>query len=123
MNALLMAGSVIVTLALVFYSVGVVSEQRKRKISGFVLKFITLGLICDVSGTLCMILGAQKVITWHGAIGYSALLAMLVDIVLLYRAKKAGVVTPSQSLHIYTRCAYAWWVIVYVSGCVMAMQH
>lgn len=117
-----MSGSVIVTLALIFYSIGVITEQRRRIISANVLRFITLGLACDISGTVCMIIGAQKIVTLHGAIGYSALLAMLIDIFLLYRAKTKREGFPSKKLHLYTLIAYLWWVIVYISGCVMAMH-
>jgi uncharacterized repeat protein (TIGR03987 family) len=123
MNTFLIAGSFIVTLALIFYSIGVIAEQRKRLVSSFVLVFIALGVICDISGTACMIIGAGKIITWHGLIGYSALLGMLTDVVLLYRHKKNRRQLLPQSLHRYTRIAYIWWGIAYLSGCAMAMMH
>lgn len=122
MNALLLAGSLIVTLALIFYSIGVIAEQRKRIVSCFVLSFVSVGLLCDVTGTLCMIFGAHKLITLHGLIGYSALLGMLVDTTSLYRLKQAGKSVPSKQLHLYTRIAYGWWVIAYISGCALAMM-
>jgi uncharacterized repeat protein (TIGR03987 family) len=123
MNPFLMAGSAIVVVALVFYSIGVITEQRKRLVTNFVLTFISLGLFCDLTGTVCMIIGAQKIITLHGLIGYSALVGMLVDIVLLYRFKKSRLQTPSRALHLYTRIAYLWWVVAFVSGCALAMMH
>jgi hypothetical protein len=123
MNAFLMAGSTIVVVALVFYSIGVITEQRKRLVTNFVLTFISLGLFFDLTGTMCMIIGAHKIITLHGLIGYSALLGMLVDFVLLYRFKKSRLQTPSRGLHLYTRIAYLWWVVAFVSGCALAMMH
>jgi hypothetical protein len=121
MNLLLMIGSMIVVVALIFYSIGVIAEQRRRLVTNFVLTFISLGLLCDLTGTICMIVGAHKIITVHGLIGYSALIGMLVDIVLLYRFKRGRVQTPPHALHLYTRVAYLWWVVAFVSGCALAM--
>jgi uncharacterized repeat protein (TIGR03987 family) len=121
MNPFLIAGSTIVVIALIFYSIGVIAEQRKRLVTNFVLTFVSLGLLCDVTGTVCMIIGAHKIITLHGFIGYSALIGMLVDIILLYRFKRSRMQTPSHSLHLYTRIAYLWWVVAFVSGCALAM--
>jgi hypothetical protein len=70
----------VVTLALVFYSIAVITEQKKLRISKFVLLFLTLGVCCDISSTILMILGSRNIpITVHGFLGYSALSVMLVD--------------------------------------------
>ncbi|MCK5066650.1 MAG: hypothetical protein KAR16_04405 [Bacteroidales bacterium] len=51
MNALSITGATIVTLALISYSIGIISEQVKRKIIPRVLIFITLGVVLDVTAT------------------------------------------------------------------------
>jgi len=122
MNTFLIAGSSIVTLALIFYSISIITEQRKKKISTFVLAFVALGLLFDITGTLLMIVGAHfKLLTWHGLIGYTALGGMLVDTILLWKSRATK--TPSAQLHLYTRIAYIWWIIAYFSGVAIAMAH
>ena len=123
MNATLIRAVVVVTFALVFYSVGVITEQRKHYITAVVLAFITAGVIFDISSTTLMIIGASKIpITVHGFIGYSALALMLIDTVLLWRFKsKYGNKEISRNLNLYTRLAYIWWVVAYIAGAGIAM--
>jgi hypothetical protein len=117
MTPLLQAGVTIVVLALASYTVGVVSEQRARSVTRRALAFLVLGVVLDVAATVCMILGAGRVLTLHGALGYSALAAMLVEAVLAARERlrSADGVAP-RWLHLYTRAAYSWWVVAFVSG-------
>ena len=119
MSPVLIAGVIIVNLALVAYSVAIITEQRKKTVNGFVLTFLTAGVILDITATVCMIIGSSNsFITFHGIIGYLALAAMLIDAVLLWKLwliKKAS--SPvSKNLHLYSRYAYAWWVIAYITG-------
>ena len=80
MNQLSVGGAIVVTLALIFYSVGVISQQRKRVISQKAITFLSLGLVLDITATIFMILGSpNSPFTIHGFIGYSALAAMLTD--------------------------------------------
>jgi uncharacterized repeat protein (TIGR03987 family) len=119
MSPILIAGVIIVNLALVAYSVAIITEQRKRIVNTFVLTFLTIGVILDITATACMIIGsANSFATIHGLIGYSALTVMLIDAVLLWKlwlVKKES--TPvSKKLHLYSRYSYAWWVIAYITG-------
>ncbi|PKP45922.1 MAG: hypothetical protein CVT94_16395 [Bacteroidetes bacterium HGW-Bacteroidetes-11] len=119
MSPVLIAGVIIVNLALIAYSVAILTEQRKKTVNGFVLTFLTAGVILDITATACMIIGSSNsFITFHGIIGYLALAAMLIDAVLLWKLwlikKEASPV--SKKLHLYSRYAYAWWVIAYITG-------
>jgi uncharacterized membrane protein len=70
-----------------------------------------------------MILGSRKIpITIHGFIGYSALIVMLIDTILVWRfwSKNGGNQVP-KGLNLYTRFAYSWWVIAYIAGAIIAM--
>ncbi len=60
---------VIVTLALLCYTVGTVSQQRTRRITAASLGFLTLGLVFDVVATIFMILGSGQLISLHGVLG------------------------------------------------------
>lgn len=123
MNPTLITGVVIVTFALLFYSVAVIAEQRKSVVSSVVLVFLTAGIACDITATLYMIVGSRNIpITVHGVIGYSALLAMLVDTVLIWghwRRNRGGRLVP-RGIHWYTRIAYGWWVVAYIAGGIIA---
>lgn len=124
MNTLSIIGAVIVTLALISYSIGIISEQLKKKLLPRVLIFITLGVVLDVTATLFMILGSKNSpFTIHGFVGYSALLVMLVELLKvwkLYQLEGIGADVP-KGLHLYSRIAYIWWVVAYITGSLIAM--
>jgi hypothetical protein len=119
MKIILMIASSIVTIALVFYSIGFSKENKKRLITGQVLLFYTIGVSLDITATILMIIGSSKgMITVHGMIGYSSLLGMLIDTILLWRHNliQGSDTEVSRGLQIYTRIAFTWWVIAYITG-------
>lgn len=122
MNNLLIIGSAIVTLALIAYSIGIIAEQRKHIISKTVLIFVTIGIILDITATAFMIIGSSNSpFTLHGFIGYSALTVMLIDVVLIWNFKiKNKDANVPKSLHLYSRYAYLWWVLAYITGGLIA---
>ncbi len=117
MTPLLRAGVSIVVLALASYTAGVVIEQRGRRLTRLAMAFLVAGVVLDVTATVCMILGSGKVLTLHGVLGYSALAGMLVEMALAGRHRLgSGDGEVPRRLHLYTRAAYCWWVIAFVSG-------
>ncbi len=124
MNPILTAGTRIVVLALFSYSVAIFTEQRKRRANSVVSIFLTLGIILDIVATAFMIIGSpNSPFTAHGFLGYSALLAMLIDFLLIWKfrlthGKKTEV---TRGLHLYSRYAYLWWVVAFITGSVMVM--
>lgn len=119
MKTILLIGSIVVTLALFFYSIGIITEQRKRRISRFVLTFLSMGLISDISATICMIIGSSNSpFTFHGFIGYTGLLLMIIETILAYRFYRANGkdVEVTKGLHRYSAIAYGIWVLVYITG-------
>jgi hypothetical protein len=119
MNILLVYGTRIVIFALIAYYVAILSEQKTRRISKIVLWFLTSGLILDITATALMISGSENTpFTLHGIIGYSSLAGMLVDTFLIWRQRmKAGVVPEvPRKLHLYSRFAYIWWILAFISG-------
>jgi hypothetical protein len=119
MKTVSMIGSFVVTLALIFYSIGFTKENRKKLVTGRVLFFYTIGVCLDVTATILMIIGSSKgMITVHGMIGYSSLLGMLIDTVLLwsFNRRQGSEIAVSRDLQIYTRIAFTWWVIAYITG-------
>ena len=119
MKTVSIIASFVVTLALVFYSIGFTKENRKKLVTGHVLLFYTIGICLDITATILMIIGSSKgMLTVHGMIGYSSLLGMLIDTILLWRYNRTqGSDTEvSRGLNIYTRIAFTWWVIAYITG-------
>ncbi len=126
MNIYLQLGSTIVVFALIAYTIGVVMEQRSRVLSSRVLLFITLGVVLDITATILMVYGSSKTgISLHGVIGYSSLLAMSIDAILLWKLKfdKGLNVFIDKSIHTYTRYAYFWWVIAFITGLLLVVLH
>jgi len=122
MNPGLIRAVIVVTIALVFYSIGAITEQRKHAVTRLVLFFLTVGVLLDITSTTLMIINSGNIpITVHGIIGYTALLAMLVDAILIWRHwRKNGSGPVPRPLHLYTRVAYGWWVIAYIAGAIIS---
>jgi hypothetical protein len=118
-----MTGTVIVTVALVAYSVFFFAEQRQSVLTSLVLTALTLGILLDITSTSVMIIGSRNIpITFHGVLGYSALAGMLVDTILIWRHWRSDKKNEpvSKGLHLYTRFAYGWWVFAYLAGGMLA---
>ena len=123
MNSLLITGSIVVVFALLSYSIGIITEQRKKRISKTVLTFVTLGILLDIAATAFMIAGSpNSPFTLHGFLGYSALAAMLTDVILIwnFKTQNSTTTTVPKGLHLYSRYAYLWWVIAFITGGLMA---
>lgn len=119
MNAFSMAGAGVVLVALALYTTGFFTERAQKKVSARVLRFYTLGVIFDITATVLMIIGSSNgMLTLHGVIGYSSLLAMLTDTVLLYRFNRiqGPEKAISPGLHRYSMLAYIWWVLAFITG-------
>ncbi len=118
MKPILMAGTTIVVFALLFYTIGIITEQRLHRVTKKVLFFLTFGVIFDISATVCMIIGSSKGwFTLHGFLGYSSLGAMLLETFFAWQYNlKNGEVEVTKFLHIYSRIAYIWWVVAFISG-------
>ncbi|NOX85505.1 MAG: hypothetical protein GXO86_06015 [Chlorobi bacterium] len=119
MNTLVLTGTIVVFFALTFYTIGIVKEQRSKTVSKYVLFFLSFGLSFDITATAFMIAGSSAHgISLHGLIGYSSLLGMLIDNLLLWRLRmnKGLNSTVPKRIHLYSRYAYTWWVIAFITG-------
>jgi hypothetical protein len=119
MNIFLSYGTKIVILALIAYSIAILTEQKIHRVSNRVIIFLTAGIILDITATIFMIIGSSNTpFTLHGFIGYSSLAAMLVDTALIWnhRLKSGKEKTVPKSLHLYSRYAYIWWIIAFITG-------
>jgi hypothetical protein len=124
MKPVLIAGMTIVNLALISYAIGVITEQRRRRVTALVVTFLSIGVVLDVTATACMIIGStQGLFTPHGILGYSSLVAMLLDTIFVWRFRLAhGEAEVPKPLHLYSRYAFIWWVAAYITGALMVMS-
>lgn len=120
MKPILIAGSGIVTLAFLFYSIAFFSFHRKKKLTNQVLSFQTIGLFLDITATTLMIIGSSKSpFTLHGILGYSSLTLMIIDTALFWNRKQTMEV--ARWLQTYSKVAYIWWILAYITGALIAM--
>ena len=127
MKPVLLAGTLIVNIALICYTVFIVIERRTGRSSRKVLMFLTTGIIFDATATVCMIAGStNSPFTLHGILGYSALAAMITDSFILWKNKiRRGQNAPlSKKAHLYSLIAWCWWIAAYITGALLViMRH
>lgn len=126
MKPILMAGVTIVNLALLFYTIFIIYEHKFKRAAQKVVTFITLGVVFDITATVCMIIGSENSpFSPHGILGYSSLTAMFIDAVLIWRFKNAyGAEKPFPGwLNKYSKVAYIWWVLAYITGAILVMNN
>jgi hypothetical protein len=124
MDPILIAGTIIVNLALISYAVGIIGEQRSRRVSSRVLAFLVIGVLLDVTATACMIAGSSRgPFTAHGILGFSSLAAMLSETGFAWRHRRANgdAIVPSW-LHRWSRLAFGWWLVAYVTGAILVLS-
>lgn len=123
MSPILITGTIIVNLALLSYAIGIIGEQRTHRVSSRVLAVLVVGVCLDVTATACMIAGSSRgPFTLHGLLGFSSLAAMLSETYFAWRHRKAngdGVV-PAW-LHLWSRIAFGWWLVAYVTGVILVL--
>ncbi|MFO7669013.1 MAG: hypothetical protein R6W31_05080 [Bacteroidales bacterium] len=124
MKPLAIFAASVVTIALISYSIAIITEQKKRLVINRVLVFLSLGVVLDISSTLMMIIVSENSpFTLHGILGYSSLTLMIIDAILLwrFRIRKGAAEIVSRPIHLYSRIAYMWWVAAYITGSLMVM--
>jgi len=123
MNPTLIRAVIVVTFALIFYSIAVLIEQRKSAISHGCWFFLTAGLVLDISSTILTINRVAEN-THHHPRFYRLFGFDCHDdrhnsgMAVLAQERDAQV---PRGLNLYTRFAYGWWVIAYIAGAVIAM--
>ena len=118
------AGIFFVHIALILYTLFIIFENRKQKTTKSVLVFITLAVIFDIAATTCMMIGTTRTyFTFHGILGYTGLLLMVADAVLLwnYKLKSGAEILISNSLNLFSKIAYIWWIIAFITGVLVSI--
>lgn len=116
------SASIIITLALIFYSIGVWSERIAGKLKPWHLVFFVLGLICDTWGTGMMFEFVGGIsFDIHGVTGLIAIVLMFIHalwafVVLIRKDEKA-----IQNFHKFSLFVWFVWLIPYFSPMIFAL--
>jgi hypothetical protein len=124
MNSLLRTGITIVVFALASYSTAIITQIRRRSLTTVMRVFLTAGVTLDATSTGFMIAGSSRMpFSFHGVLGYSALLLMAIDLVLMWRFYAGnGAARIPRGLHRYSIIAYSWWLMAFVAGTIIVSR-
>ena len=114
---------IFITLALIFYTIGVWSEKIQGVLKLWHVLIFWLGLVCDTAGTNIMGKLAKTgfEFSFHGITGLLAILLMLfhavwATIVLVKKDSKM-----IKSFHKFSIIVWIIWLIPYISGLIYGM--
>ena len=125
MNHLLLGAIIAITLALIFYTIGVWSEHHARVLKPAHLVFFWLGFCMDSAGTAMMsqLAGAGGgMMSAHGITGTIAIILMFIhavwaSIVLARHDEEAA-----RTFHKFSIAVWVIWLVPFVLGMMMGMQ-
>ena len=125
MSILLIASFTLITLALIFYSLGVWSERIARYLRPWHVTFFWTGLIFDVSGTIAMHRLADSnfdILEPHTLTGQIALWLMLIHAIWATWVTRNGTEETRTNFHRYSLFVWLVWLIPYFGGMYLGMH-
>ena len=126
MSPILMKAVIAITLALIFYTIGVWSEHKDRILKPVHLVFFWLGLCADTTGTMMMSRLADgsggSLMGAHGITGLIAIILMMIHavwatVVLVRKDGKA-----MHTFHRFSIVVWVIWLVPFVLGMMMGMR-
>jgi len=126
MNKLLILSTILITLALVFYSTGIWSERLSKYLKSWHVICFWTGFIFDVSGTYSMSRLSQhpfNLMELHSLTGQIALWLMLVHAIWATYVVTKGSKISRTKFHRYSLMVWLIWLIPYFGGMIMGMRH
>ena len=115
--------TIVITLALIFYSIGVWSERIQGRLKVWHTVFFWMGLVCDTWGTGLMFdMAGGLTFDVHGLTGLLAIVLMFVHAIwatiVLVRKNERMI----QNFHKFSVVVWLIWLIPYFSPMFFAMQ-
>ncbi len=108
--------TIIISLALLFYSVGVWSERIAGQLKAWHLGFFIAGLICDTWGTGLMFeYVGRMTFDIHGVSGLLAILLMLIHAIWAYAVLAKKDEKAINNFHKFSVVVWLIWLIPYFS--------
>ncbi|MCI0474350.1 MAG: TIGR03987 family protein [Ignavibacteria bacterium] len=115
----------LITLALIFYSIGIWAERIARYLKKWHVIFFWLGLIFDALGTYAMHRIATKpfdILEPHTMTGQIALWLMLVHAIWATAAVIKGSENSLRNFHKYSLIVWLIWLVPYIGGMFLGME-
>jgi uncharacterized repeat protein (TIGR03987 family) len=114
---------IVITLALIFYSIGVWSERLAGRLKPWHIAFFWLGLICDTWGTGLMFeMAGGMAFDLHGITGMVAIMLMMVHAfwatVVLVRKDENAII----NFHKFSVVVWLIWLIPYFSPMIFGLR-
>jgi uncharacterized repeat protein (TIGR03987 family) len=122
MTSQILVSTILITLALVFYTIGVWAERIAGRLKGWHLIFFWSGLICDTLGTgIMMDYAGGLTADIHGVTGVLAILLMVIHAVwatiVLVRKDENAIA----NFHKFSLLVWIIWLIPYFTGFFISM--
>ncbi len=127
MSGKLIAAIITITLALVFYTIGVWAEHRSRQLKKSHLIFFWLGLCMDTTGTILMGRIAKQSmfsgkLSLHGITGSLAIILMIVHAIWATIVLAKNNEASAKNFHRFSIAVWAIWLVPYILGMVIGMR-
>ena len=127
MSGTLITAIITITSALVFYTIGVWSEHRSKKLKKIHLIFFWLGLCMDTTGTILMGRIAEQSIfsgnlSLHGITGARAIILMIVHAIWATIVLMKNNEDSAKNFHRLSIAVWAIWLVPYILGMVIGMR-
>lgn len=126
MDSKLIFAIITITLALVFYTIGVFGERKSKALKLSHVVVFWLGLICDTTGTLIMGSIAknstQMVSPIHGITGFIAIVLMLFHALWATWVIYKGDESKKESFHKLSIIVWLVWLVPYIIGMIIGMS-
>ncbi|QJA08759.1 TIGR03987 family protein [Romboutsia sp. CE17] len=129
MDSKLIFAIVTITLALLFYTIGVFAERKSKSLNKTHVIIFWLGLLCDTTGTITMSSIAKSGVevmnvatqTLHSLTGFLAIVLMLFHAIwatwVLYKNDEKK----KQTFHKFSIIVWIIWLVPYVIGMMIGM--
>jgi uncharacterized repeat protein (TIGR03987 family) len=118
--------TILITLALVFYSTGVWSERFARYLKKWHVAAFWTGFAFDVSGTVAMSRLSEdpfNLLKLHTLTGQIALWLMLIHAIWATYVVIKGSESSLRQFHRYSLIVWIFWLIPYFGGMIMGMTN
>ena len=125
MSNLLIVSVVLITLALIFYSIGVWAERTARYLKMWHVASFWVGLVFDFSGTYAMYQLAEEsfnLLKSHTLTGQIAIWLMFAHAIWATWVVKKGSDKARKKFHRYSFVVWLIWLIPYFGGMFMGMK-
>lgn len=123
MSTTLTVATIFITLALVFYTVGVWAERIAHFLKPWHVAMFWLGLVCDTTGTYAMgeLTAETDWFSFHTITGVLAILLMLGHAIWATWTIRRGTEEAQRDFYKYSIFVWLFWLVPYIGGGVFGM--